>query len=63
MPKFNVELRWTTTEVAHADVEVEANSSDEAMEKAVDMQSDVCWGKSEIVDGEVDAVNCVQVQE
>lgn len=53
MPKYDVKLRWVTTEVAHSTIEVEADSPEAAREAAIEMIDDeVCWGKPTILDGE-----------
>lgn len=56
MAKYQVQLRWITTEVAHSQIEVEADSPEQAREAAHELIYEqavgVRWGKPEIIDGE-----------
>lgn len=54
MPKFYVEVCWSTVHTQWATVEVEAEDEDAAEDAVSDMadNDDIDWGKEEIVDGE-----------
>lgn len=69
MPKYDVSLRWITTEVACATITVDAENESQARVAAHDLVYeqglDVRWGRPEIIDGEyhIDDATLVEGEE